>query len=129
MNAAISTIFSRFASVGIANTFLSALLIFSLMHFFSLGPILSNAAGYAVGVVSSYVLNARWTFASRRNQENLFLAYVAIVFISYLVNITAVYFCLNFIFLNPYLSQLVGMALYTSVSFLALNGFVFKERS
>jgi putative flippase GtrA len=56
--------FARFLTVGAVNTLLTVA-IFNVLVFLSFPAPAANAAGYAVGVVNSFVLNRRWTFGDR----------------------------------------------------------------
>jgi putative flippase GtrA len=55
--------FSRYAIVGLA-TNASLYVVFLLVLHAGLSPLLSAGLCYGVGVIMSYVLNRRWTFAS-----------------------------------------------------------------
>ena len=53
--------FSKYILVGLANTLLTFVIIFILMHF-GLSIYISNVLGYIVGIMLSYVLNSIFTF-------------------------------------------------------------------
>ena len=53
----------RYIIVGLANTAITAVVIFGLMHV-GVGVYLSNATGYVVGIIFSFVMNAKFTFST-----------------------------------------------------------------
>jgi putative flippase GtrA len=54
----------RFAAVGVANTLVAYLVLRGLHDGAGVGIPIASAIGYAVGVMQSFVLNRRWTFAA-----------------------------------------------------------------
>jgi putative flippase GtrA len=53
----------RFGLVGVANTVLCLVILWTLHDRFGLAVWLASAIGYAIAIVQSYVLNRSWTFA------------------------------------------------------------------
>lgn len=56
--------FSRYALVGAMNTLLTLAVIFVAKGLFHCNPWISNAAGYLVGFINSFVWNKKWVFRS-----------------------------------------------------------------
>ncbi len=56
----------RFALVGLVNTGVGYGVILLLHYGLGVDPVLANAGGYLAGMLLSYTLNRRYTFASRR---------------------------------------------------------------
>src|SRR4051794_28739654 len=54
----------RFAMVGLLNTAIGLFTIYLATFGLGLGPVLANALGYGIGLVTSFALNRRWTFAA-----------------------------------------------------------------
>ena len=75
----------RFGVVG-AGTNLSLYLLFLLLIWVEVKPVLSSALCYVLGVAMSYLLNRRWTFESnsthRRDLPRFALAYVVGLFVT-----------------------------------------------
>lgn len=57
-------LFVRYAMVGVLNTLLTLIVIFICKGVFHLNPWVSNAAGYIVGFINSFILNKTWVFKS-----------------------------------------------------------------
>ena len=52
----------RFLTVGVINTLLSIVVIFSLKYFVQFNDVAANLIGYIVGLTCSFILNRKWTF-------------------------------------------------------------------
>jgi putative flippase GtrA len=97
------------------------------MYFFSLSPTLSNALGYAIGLISSYLLNRSYTFRSKNSKRTEFSRFLIVFGFAYGANYVALRLFLT-VGLNPYLSQLAAGIIYVLTSYLLGKAFVFKAR-
>ncbi|WP_201253080.1 MULTISPECIES: GtrA family protein [Pantoea] len=115
----------RYALVGLANTGITALFIFILMHW-GVGIYASNAAGYIAGILFSFVANSLFTFSA-----NLSIIRFARFFMSslfcWMLNILAIKLFLIFAPSHAYIAQLFGMAIYTAAGFLINKIWVMKK--
>ncbi len=116
----------RFAAVGLLNTALGYTVILaglSLGH----GDVLSNAIGYAAGLVLGFVLNSRWTFSdAKRLDAGTVLRYLLGFAVSYGANLLIVLTALSWgVTANP-LVHLVGIVVYSVLFYLASAHFVFR---
>ena len=109
--------------VGIVNTLFGFSIIFFLM-FIGIGPTLSNAIGYALGAILSYMLNKKYTFGDIRHSTLLAIKFFSVLFVAYLLNLLALQWLLGLI--NPYLAQVGAAVVYTLSSFLLAKFMVFK---
>ena len=64
----------RYLVVGFLNTLLGLMVIYFAMYVLRFGVVAANVIGYAVGVVVSFLLNQRWTFAHRGPARRLVLS-------------------------------------------------------
>lgn len=117
----------RFALVGIVNTLVGLAVIFGLMFFFGIGPGVANALGYAIGLLISFVLNRLWTFESGRSVKDVLPKYLAVAFLSYLLNLGIVLSASSGLGINPYVSQVMGIVSYTIFMFCGCRWFVFAS--
>jgi len=62
------TQFAKFPGVGVANTLVALLVIYAAKWLANMGDLAANALGYGVGMLASFTLNSRWTFAHRGPQ-------------------------------------------------------------
>jgi putative flippase GtrA len=116
--------FVTYNIVGIANTLVGFSIIFLLM-FAGVGATLSNAIGYAIGSILSYILNKKYTFKSTSNSKMQAVKFFMVLGVSYLLNFVTLQWLLGF--LNPYIAQLFSAVVYTLSSFLLAKFIVFKD--
>ncbi|MBB4571688.1 GtrA family protein [Rhizobium leucaenae] len=117
----------RFGVVGLANTSIGLLTIYATIYFLGSPPLAANAIGYAIGFAISFVLNRRWTFEDTLSISHVLPRYFLAAASSYILNFIAVFICLHYFNVNPYFSQLVGIALYTISMFFISKFFVFTK--
>ncbi|HBS3959628.1 TPA: GtrA family protein, partial [Klebsiella pneumoniae] len=78
----------KYGLVGIVNTLITAVVIFLLMHL-GLGIYLSNAMGYVVGIVFSFIANTIFTFTQPISINRL-MKFLCVCFICYVANIIVI---------------------------------------
>jgi putative flippase GtrA len=115
----------RFVAVGFANTAIGLTAIYALMFFFAAGPGLANAAGYAIGLAVSFLLNRVWTFRNNRPISHVLPRFLLVAVVSYLLNLGVVLTATSHFGANPYIAQLFGVGLYTICMFFGCRLFVF----
>ncbi len=114
----------RFGAVGVLNTGLGLCTIWLFM-WLGASAILSNAIGYSLGFILSFVLNRNWSFDRNKNAVSAGNAmsdmpkFLVAFFSSWLLNIAVVAFGMHTTTVSPYFLQVFGMAAYT-VSFFVL---------
>lgn len=110
---------ARYLIVGLANTLLTATIIF-ILTYLGLGIYSANMSGYAAGIILSFILNSCFTFSKKINTHR-FIKFFITIFICYLINLIAIKTFIDLLPDRKYLAQLSGMALYT------LSGFLFNK--
>ena len=117
----------KFLVVGVINTLLSVITIFSLKFFFSTSDIYANFTGYIVGLICSFILNRKWTFNHSGDLFKSIVKFILIFIVAYSINIL---FVLTLIKLNvnSYFSHLLGIPLYTIIFYLGSKFIVFKSQ-
>ena len=118
----------RYLLVGVVNTLVGLGTIYLAMYFLQMNLAYSNAFGYAVGIMVSFILNKKWTFDNQDHVGYSFLRYLLVLFVAYVVNLATVLFADSHFDLNPYLSQALGIIPYTTIGFLGSRYFAFRER-
>ena len=143
---------AKYGLVGILNTLLTALVIGWMMYFIfrvrgtqeasSTAVSVSNAAGYVVGLINSFVWNRRWTFKSHKNWQIDFLKFILAFLICYIPQLLLVMFlnryaeipnwhlqALNqeYVLTSAYICQLCGIVFYTVLNFLCNKYYTFKS--
>ncbi|OKB56843.1 polysaccharide synthesis protein GtrA [Klebsiella pneumoniae] len=111
----------KYGLVGIVNTLITAVVIFLLMHL-GLGIYLSNAMGYVVGIVFSFIANTIFTFTQPISINRLIKFFMCLLHL-----LCGKYHCHKNIFRflcqkKIYSAQILGMFTYTITGFI-LNKF------
>ncbi len=119
--------FPRFFLVGVFNTALGYAVIFACMYWLGMRPETSNAAGYGVGLVTSFVLNRRYTFASRGHVGREFLRFVIVFGIAYGLNLGCLLLLVYALGVHAAPSQFIAGAVYVVAAFLMNKHFVFRS--
>jgi putative flippase GtrA len=117
----------RFGAVGLLNTAIGLLAIYSVLFFFNTNPAIANAIGYAIGLTISFRLNRIWTFSDNQSIREVLPSYLMAVAASYLLNLSVMMLSFYHLNVDPYLSQFFGIGIYTITMFMACKLFVFKR--
>ncbi|MEB8291473.1 GtrA family protein [Klebsiella michiganensis] len=106
----------RYIIVGLANTAVTAVVIFGLMHA-GVGVYPSNATGYVVGIIFSFVMNAKFTFSTTLSPLR-FIKFLSTCAFCYILNLIAMKVFFIVIPNAIYTAQVVGMVIYTTAGFI-----------
>ena len=120
---------SRFASVGLFNTLLSLSVIMALDRALRVDPQIANAAGYAVGIASGFLLSRRFVFRSAAASRATAPKYLLTVLAGFCLNqlvLAEARRVLGAGTLEHLLAQLCAMASYTASVFLVCRYWVFR---
>ncbi len=96
---------SRYSLVGMLNAVIGFSVIAALTYS-GVGPVLSNACGYAAGLLTSFFLNRLFTFNSM-NRGRTLLPFLISFGISYLANLIVLYVALPLAHVQRLLPQLL----------------------
>jgi putative flippase GtrA len=116
----------RFGAVGLLNTTVGLSAIYLVLFFFNAGPIIANMFGYAVGIVFSFILNRNWTFGQGKSGYQDLPKFLLLAGFCYLFNVAVVFVGSDLFGFSPYLTQLAGVATYTTLMFFGCRTFVFS---
>ena len=121
--------FGKFLSVGLVNTLTGLAVIYLAKWYFHLGNVTANALGYAIGLVLSFILNSRWTFAYRGPNTSAIVKFLLVALFAYCMNLLTVLIAIHLIGLNDYIAQAMGIPPYTLTSYFMSKYFVFRVNS
>ncbi|WP_201499569.1 GtrA family protein [Pantoea agglomerans] len=110
--------------VGLANTAVTAVIIFTLMHF-NVGLYAANISGYLAGIIFSFLANSIFTFSTPM-AVNRFAKFLFACLVCWTFNLLAIKIFLSVFPHKEYASQLVGMFIYTSTGFIINKLWVMK---
>lgn len=120
---------ARFLIVGVANTLIGLTIIYAAKWLAQWGDVAANALGYGVGLVVSFALNSRWTFAYKGAHWPALARFALVALVAYGANLLTVMLAIHALGLNSYLAQALGMPSYTLTSYLLSRYFVFPTTS
>lgn len=83
--------FAKYGIVGVMNTMLTLLVIFLCKSVFGVNEYVSNAIGYAVGLVNSFLWNRRWVFAASGHLSRHAVHFLLGFFICYGIQLLVVW--------------------------------------
>ncbi len=112
----VAKVFYKYILVGLVNTSLTTITIFALA-FFGVGVYYANAAGYAAGIMLSFVLNSIFTFESKISGSRL-AKFLGVCLISYFFNLLVMKSILHVFQDKTYLAQILGVLSYTLTGYL-----------
>ncbi len=119
--------FVRFNIVGVLNTLLTYG-IYSGLVYLGVHHLAAVVIEYAFGIVFSYLLNKRFTFAVRGGGSGMFgrmlLAYIPTL----LLNALLLWLLVDRLHWNKYVGQAVALGFVSVLSFIAQKVFVFRLR-
>ena len=121
--------FIRYVLVGVFNTVFGYCIIFACMYLLGLGAELSNAIGYAVGLLVSYTLNRHFTFASKHRRTTEFARFLLVFGIAYALNFAVLLVLLHGLHVHAGVSQVLAGIVYVGASYLMNKFWVFRGRS
>lgn len=116
--------FIKYCLIGGFNTCFGLLFIF-LLIWFGVSAYLANFLGYAIGFLTSYFLNSKYTFLVKYSKVRIVKFIMGVCF-SYLINLFIVYLILFFYPTMKYFSQILGVIAYTISGFLINKFWVMK---
>lgn len=117
---------SRFAIVGALNTVFGVALIFLLYIGLELSLVVSNAVGYGLGLIVSFVLNGSWTFGASSYRPSTVIKYAVLVCFAFMVNIFLIQLLMSFS-VAYWIAQMVGVVSYSALVFLGMKYAIFTK--
>ena len=118
--------FFRFLTVGVFNTVLGYCVIFACMYLANMSPESSNVAGYAVGLVASYILNRTYTFESKQERRTEVVRFLTVFGLAYASNFVTLLILIHSVGMHEGVSQILAGVVYVAASFIMNKYYVFR---
>jgi len=121
---------SRFAAAGVLNTVIGLAVIVGLDVGLGVRPALANAAGYATGIVASWLLQRRFVFRTDQADWATRGRFLATVAVAFGLNQAVLWLLTGVLGDEPgkrLAAQLIAVATYSTVQFLLLRSWVFSS--
>lgn len=116
----------RFVFVGGINTLVGVAAILGFRFIAGASDVVANLLGYLIGIVVSYVLNRRITFADRGAVASSLPRFLVAVATAYGANLITLVICLRVIGAASLVAQIASIAVYSVVFFLLAKLFAFR---
>jgi putative flippase GtrA len=134
----------KYGIVGIGNTLLSLLIIWTMTKWMGCSEALSNFTGYIIGLINSYFWNKQWTFQSKSNWKKSAIRFFGVFAVCYLLQLLLLLVMNKFCPENPplyhffrpalqpfhvdslFYIQMLAMAFYTVLNFVINKFYTFK---
>lgn len=107
----------RYLGVGLLNTAFGLALIFALKAFAGMGDVAANAGGYGIALFLGFALHRRWTFRHRGGVPATLARYLAVLAVSYFLNLAAVLVAVGVFHVHGNLAQVLGALVYAVVGY------------
>jgi putative flippase GtrA len=116
---------TRYAGSGVINTIIGFIVIFSAMAL-GISPMISNVAGYAVGLMLGFVFSKKFVFRSNGHFVTESVRYVVAFIISFLLNLLVLRIALIYSNYHVVASQVAAGASYTILMYVLARIYVFR---
>jgi|SRR5579883_1598633 len=116
---------AKYSLAGLVNTLISYIVIFGCMAV-GVQATLSNALGFLIGLLTSYLQSRYWVFRSRNRVLGESLKFLLCFIIAFGVNMGVLQLLLNYK-LEPYIAQIFACATYALTSFVLNSTYVFTK--
>ena len=113
----------KYLTVGVLNTLVTLLTIFTCTYIFEIDYYLSYFIGYIVGIINSFIFNKFYTFSSNSPWVNEFPQFI----ISYVVSHVSLIVLIDVVLINKDIAVIVSMVIYTAMSFILLKNIFLKD--
>lgn len=115
----------RYLVSGLGNTLVGLSIIY-LAKAIGVGDVAANATGYSIGIALSFLLNRTWTFRHQGPILGAALRFVTVLAAAYAANLVIVLTAISWLGINSYLSQALGVPVYTTLSYLGSRWYAFR---
>lgn len=118
----------RYGVVGLLSNAIGFLLYLALTAA-GLGPALAMTLVYAIGVMQTFVVNKRWSFAHDGRSGPVFRKYVLLYAFGYVLNVLLLFFCVDILGWRHQIVMLGLIFVMVALFFAGQKYWVFKEVS
>lgn len=120
--------FLKFGTVGIFNTLIT-IVTFAVLVYIGLNYILANIFAYALGVLNSFYWNKNWVFKAKSDSNKLLLKFITVNLVTLIINTSILYFLVNLLSLNTYLSQIIATGIGLIFNFVLNKKWTFETQN
>lgn len=100
-----------------------------MMHILQKDYIVANICAYAIAIASSFFWNKTWVFKSQeKSWHKELLLYLAAFGCAYSLQFTFLYSMVEFLNMNKYLAQFLGLFIFGATNFIFNKLLTFRKR-
>jgi putative flippase GtrA len=121
------TKFLHFSGIGIIGTLVHYAVLIILVHTLAIGAVEASSAGFMAGAITNYLLNYRYTFASRKRHQEAMTKFFIVALIGLFFNGLIMSFCTHSLRLHYLVSQVIATGLVLLWNFTANHMWTFHE--
>jgi putative flippase GtrA len=114
----------KFCGVGILNTIVGYGAFFLFVNY--LYYLVALLIAHIIGVIHSYLWNKYWVFKIKKFNLMEFIKFNVLYIVVFIVNAVALFVCVDIIYVDPKLAQLMLLPLITGISFIGQKLWTFK---
>jgi putative flippase GtrA len=126
---ALAQSFLRFAVVGALATTIHAAVFALLIEATPIDPVAATVVAFVVAFAAGFVLNRRWTFASRADPVAQLPRYLVVQLVGLALNAAIMAFAVHVQGWSPYAGLALAIVLVPPVTFALARGWVFRSRA
>ena len=117
----------QFSGVGIIGTLVHYSVLIFLVHVLAINAVEASSAGFIAGALTNYLLNYRYTFASKKRHQEAMTKFFIVALIGLFFNGLIMSFCTHSLQLHYLVSQVIATGLVLLWNFTANHKWTFHE--
>ena len=133
INKVIDWVAIKFLIVGVINTLIGSVIMFTFYNLFHLSYWFSTASNYIVGSIMSYILNKYWTFQNKEKSNKTIIRFIFNILICYFLAYGIAKPLVSWLMrgfttsVRDNVSMITGMVLFTGFNYMGQRFFTFKQ--
>jgi len=124
----ISKQFLKFCLIGLESTVLNYLVFLTMFYFLMINYLISAGTGYLSGVILGFIFNKLYTFDSKQKSLTTVPGYLGVYLFSLSFSLIMLKFLVEFVMINPIISNALLIPITTLITFFGTKIFVFKNK-
>jgi len=117
----------KFALVGVVNTSID-FIIYALLTNFNLNYIAAQCISYSAGVINSYIMNRKWTFAQKGKGSNReFFTFIAVNLITLVMTTFLLTVFYKWVGMSVLISKVLVTVISIGINYIGTKSFVFTK--
>lgn len=123
----------KFFIVGVINTVVGSLIMFTFYNLLHMSYWISSASNYIIGSIMSYILNKYWTFQNKEKSHKTIIKFIVNIGLCYFLAYGIAKPSVRYLFRNSTMNiqeniaLITGMILFTLFNYFGQRYFAFKE--